>query len=222
MNRVYLAVGLSLAIAPIASPVRASEDISRINGRIVAEAGHQYGTLNTVNGGIVIGEGGHTGRAKTVNGGISVGTNAQTGALATVNGSIRIRERAVIEGGIETVNGGVFVDRGSEVRGDLETVNGSIGLVETRLDGDIETVSGDVTVGAGSHVAGGIMLHKRGFSLPFKPMRKPRVVIGPRAVVEGDLHFEREVILYVHRSAKIGAVSGATERRFDGDVAPDD
>lgn len=47
-------------------------------------------------------------------------------------------------------------------------------------------------------------------------------MIGPDAVVDGPLEFEREVSLYVHRTAKIGAVTGATARSFDSDVAPKD
>jgi DUF4097 and DUF4098 domain-containing protein YvlB len=220
MNRLYLAVGLVMALA--ASPAWADEDISKVNGRIVAEAGRQYGDLDTVNGGISIKDGARTGSAETVNGGITVGTKAQTGALSTVNGSINVGAQTIVDGGIETVNGGVFVDRGSEVRGGVETVNGSIGLVDTRLKGSIETVSGDITIGVGSRVGGGVSIRKPGFSLSFKSSRKPRVVIGPNAVVDGTLEFEREVTLYVHRTAKIGTVSGATVQPYDSEVAPGD
>ncbi|MFT4249113.1 MAG: hypothetical protein QM581_13965 [Pseudomonas sp.] len=220
MNRVHMVLGLATVL--VVYPAWADEDISKVNGRIVAEAGRQYGDLDTVNGGISIADGARTHDAQTVNGNISVGAQAQTGGLSTVNGSINVGAQAIVDGGIETVNGGVFVDRGGEVRGDLETVNGSIGLVRTRLKGGIETVSGDITVGVGSHLDGGITLRKPGFSLSFKPARKPRVVIGPGVVVDGKLVFEREVTLYVHRSAKIGPLSGASARRFDSDVAPRD
>ncbi|MCL1499671.1 hypothetical protein M3O40_06635 [Xanthomonas nasturtii] len=92
----------------------------------------------------------------------------------------------------------------------------------TELGKGIETVNGDITVGVDSHVRGGIEVTKPNFGFSFQPSRKPRVVIGPDAVVDGPLRFEREVNLYVHRSAKIGAVSGATARSFDSDVAPKD
>jgi hypothetical protein len=52
--------------------------------------------------------------------------------------------------------------------------------------------------------------------------RKPRIVIGPNAVVEGPLVFKREVNLYVHRTARIGQVTGATAVRYDGATAPKD
>jgi hypothetical protein len=38
----------------------------------------------------------------------------------------------------------------------------------------------------------------------------PRIVIGPNAIVDGELRFEREVELFVHPTAKIGKVIGAT------------
>lgn len=44
--------------------------------------------------------------------------------------------------------------------------------------------------------------------------RVPRIVIGPRATVNGELRFEREVELFVHTSAKIGRVTGATAQPY--------
>jgi len=52
--------------------------------------------------------------------------------------------------------------------------------------------------------------------------RKPRVVIGPGSVVEGALVFEREVELFVHASAKVGAVTGATAQAYTGKLPPRD
>jgi hypothetical protein len=76
-------------------------------------------------------------------------------------------------------------------------------------------------VGAGSRVAGGIKVEKnKGFSISlFKST--PKVVIGPGAVVEGPLEFEREVKLYVSETATIGEVKGATPVRFSGDEPND-
>ena len=44
----------------------------------------------------------------------------------------------------------------------------------------------------------------------------PRVIIGPGAVVQGPLIFERKVTLYVSDMATIGDVVGATSVRFSG------
>ena len=86
--------------------------------------------------------------------------------------------------------------------------------------GDINTVNGDITVGVNSHVKGGIKVEKNKSMFPVKLGRDPRVIIGPKAVVEGPLVFERPVTLYVHRTAKTGPVTGATAKIFDTDTAP--
>jgi hypothetical protein len=104
----------------------------------------------------------------------------------------------------------------------VETVNGAIGLVDTDVSGDIETVNGDVTVGVGSHVRGGLHYSKQ--SKPFFSFGKrriPRVIIGPNAQVDGALRFEREVVLYVHSSARTGAITGATAIRFSTPQPPE-
>ena len=100
----------------------------------------------------------------------------------------------------------------------------AIGLVGTAVEGRIETVNGDVTVGADSRVARGIRIEKPkgNFGLNFGKHKIPRVVIGPNAVVDGPLVFEREVKLYVHASARIGSVGGATAVRYDGATPPKD
>jgi len=44
--------------------------------------------------------------------------------------------------------------------------------------------------------------------------RTPRIVIGPNAVVDGELRFERQVELFVHPTAKIGTVTGASAKPY--------
>lgn len=218
-SRLSLLLALTLAAA---APALASDDISKVNGSISAEAGRQYRDLETVNGSITVAAGVQARNVETVNGGVRIGDNAQVRNVETVNGSIRLGRGVTGSGDLETVNGSVFVDQGSRIAGGVETVNGSIGLVGTQLGKGIETVNGDITVGVGSQVQGGIRVKKSGFSLSLKPPRTPRVIVGPDAVVEGPLEFEREVTLYVHRSAKIGPVTGATVQTFDTDTAPRD
>jgi hypothetical protein len=103
-------------------------------------------------------------------------------------------------------------------------VNGSIGLVDTDVSGGIETVNGDITVGVGSHVRGGIRVVKPqnnwGFSIRKKNQRDPRVIIGPNARVDGPLVFERKVELWVHSTARTGAITGATAQPFSTDAPP--
>lgn len=212
-----------LVLALASGSAWADEDISKVNGRITAEAGRQYGSLETVNGGISIQDNATTGDAETVNGGITVGNNARTGGLSTVNGQISVGQKGVISGGIETVNGSVFVDQGGRIGGGIETVNGAIGLVHTEVAQSLETVNGDITVGVGSHVRGGITVERNhGWFQGSSSRRKPRVVIGPEAIVDGPMEFRREVALYVHKSARIGQVTGAEPVRFETETAPQD
>ena len=230
MNRSLLFVAL-FALSGVAfqaaAPANAGtgQDIDKVNSSITAEAGQPYGDLSTVNGGITIEAKAHVEDAETVNGSIRAGDDIQSKSLTTVNGSIHVGMRSQVEGNIETVNGGIFVDLGGKVARGIETVNGAIGIVGTTVGGDIETVNGDITVGTGSHLKGGIKIEKpnKGWGHSWSgKQRIPRVVIGPNAIVEGPLVFEREVKLYVHASARIGDLRGATAVRFDGSTPPKD
>ena len=217
MIRPRTALLLTLALAT--TPALAQQDVSTVNGSVSADAGQAYGDLETVNGSVSIAAGATVEDASTVNGSITVGDKAQAASLETVNGAIRIGKDVQVRKDVETVNGSIFTDRGTNIGGNVDTVNGAIGLVGTQLAGGIETVNGDITVGIGSHVKGGIKVEKpRGWSM--KPRRDPRIIIGPNAVVEGPLVFERPVTLYVHTSARIGAVTGATAKPFSTDTAP--
>ncbi|KAF1689451.1 hypothetical protein [Pseudoxanthomonas koreensis] len=219
--RILSSLAFAFALAcPL--PALAGNDISKVNGSIEATAGTSYGDLDTVNGAVRIGEGAQVREASTVNGSITVGDGASVGSLETVNGSIRLGRNVQVAKDIETVNGSVFVDQGGKVGGDVETVNGAIGLVRTELRGGIETVNGDITVGVGSRVGGGITIERSHGWFNTGKKRKPRVVVGPDAVVEGPLKFEREVTLYVHRSARTGPVTGAEAVVFDTETAPQD
>ena len=196
---------LYLALLLAASPAFAQQNIDKVNGAIEVSAGQVAGKLETVNGAISIGENARTGSAETVNGAIRVGNGAQVGSLEAVNGSITLGER---------------------VRsGSLETVNGSIRVAANGETCSIETVNGNITIGIDSHVRGKLKIEKsRGGSFMgiSGKQRPPRIIIGPNAVVEGPLVFEREVKLYVHSSAKTGAITGATAQRFDTPTPPND
>lgn len=212
-----LALIAVLAVSPI---VHAKQDIDKVNGAIRTEAGAEYGALDTVNGRITIAAGARADSASTVNGAIDVGDQAVVGSLETVNGGIDVGAGVAVAEGVETVNGAVEVAAGSRIQGRVETVNGRIELEDADVEKGLHTVNGDVIVGAGSTVRGGILVEKPmggWFNWGSSSTRKPRVVIGPDAVVEGTLTFEREVELFVHTSARIGPVQGATPTSFSGD-----
>lgn len=228
MNRsrktVILVLLAACAAAMLASPAFADgKNIEKVLGSITAENGQTYGDLETVNGSIHIETGATLEDAETVNGSIKAGDNIRARSLSTVNGNIRLGTRARVEKSVETVNGSVFIDRGSRIGGDIENVNGSIGLVHTQVGGSIETARGDITVGAGSHVKGGIHVEKTHTNwIPSTRQEPLRIVIGPDAIVDGPLVFEQVVKLYVHTSAHIGKVTGATTIAFSTAEPPKD
>ena len=77
----------------------------------------------------------------------------------------------------------------------------------------MKTVNGDIEVGEGSRVDGDIVVEKeRGLSM-WRSKRTPKVVIGPNAVVTGEMRFEKEVELHVSKQAKVGKIVGATPIR---------
>ena len=223
MRRTLLALAVTLSLS--ISAVHAHDDnqkggdISRVNGGITAEAGHLYGDLDTVNGGISVRKGATAEDVETVNGGITLDDDATVSSVSAVNGGIRAGERVKVARGVETVNGGIRFDFNSTVGGDISTVNGGITIKQTTVNGKLSTVSGDITVGAKSLVEDGILIEKP-HGISWGKPRIPRVVIGPNATVKGELRFEREVELFVHTSAKIGPVSGATARPYTDSLPP--
>ena len=72
-------------------------------------------------------------------------------------------------------------------------------------------------IGANSRIEGGITYNEDHSWFHTGTSRKPRVVIGPRATVQGTLSFKRDVELYISDSATVGKVEGATATKFSGD-----
>ncbi len=203
----------------------AGDDISKVNGAVRTDPGHVYGDLSTVNGSITLESRVRAAEVSTVNGSIRSEPLASAREMTTVNGSIRLGSGNLVTGDVSTVNGAIRIGEGGRIGGDIATVNGSISLDDAQLHGDISTVNGDITLGANSRVEGGIVVERPRNS--WWPIRfesgkpPPRVVIGAGATVSGALVFHRDVRLYVHDSARIGAVTGATPVRFSGSEPPD-
>ncbi|MGP1665121.1 MAG: hypothetical protein ACTS5I_04265, partial [Rhodanobacter sp.] len=150
-----------------------------------------------------------------VNGSIELGDKAQAKALSTVNGAITLGRDSRVSGSVEAVNGSLRLAAGAEVGGKLSNVNGAIMLDAAHVADGIATVGGDITIGANSRVEGGILIEKSNSWFHWKS-HTPTVIIGPHAVVQGTLDFQREVVLKVSDSATIGPVKGATPVTFSG------
>lgn len=225
---------IALLIALAAWSARADNDVSKVNGAVRVEAGRTVddvssvnGSLHledgvtakdveTVNGSVHIGERCRVEAVETVNGGISLGEGTHAQSVESVNGTVKLGRQVQLAGDMTTVNGSTLVAQGAEVRGNIETVNGRIELDAARIGGTLQTRNGDITVGANSHVRGDLIVEKANRGWFGGNKRKPKIVIGPNATIEGTLRFNREVDLYVSNSAKIGKVEGATLRRFSG------
>ena len=224
MRTALFALALSLAVGPAFAHDNDDNDdnsIEHVNGSISAEAGHSYDDLSTVNGGISLADGAKAKDVSTVNGGLSLDDNVEVESLDTVNGGISTGENCRIEKDASTVNGGIRITFHSHVGGEVSTVNGGITVQQTEVGGQVHTVNGDITIGAQSVVHGGILVEKsHGFGIHWGKESKPRIVIGPNAVVEGELRFEHAVDLFVHPTAKIGKVTGATVQTYTDKLPP--
>lgn len=190
---------LALFVASGAA-IASDEDYDKVNGSIQVAAGRKVDqNVSTVNGSITIGEGASVKDADTVNGSITLGQHATATKLSAVNGRLTL-------------------DSGANVTGAVGNVNGDIRLSGAHVAGGIRTINGDIDIGANSRVEGGILVEKPSMSWFSWKGKPPRVVIGPGAVVQGTLKFEREVHLYVSDRATIGPVEGAMVVKFSGET----
>jgi hypothetical protein len=215
MNRVLVTAAAVFSLAAAAASARGI-DVDKVNGSIHIQGDQQAGDLSTVNGGIRVDSGGSAVKVSTVNGSIELGDHVTVDAVETVNGGIELGQGTHVARTIEAVNGHIQLAAGADVAGKASNVNGRISLDGAHVGGGIETVSGDIDVGANSRVEGGILVEKpSGWS--WGKNKNPRIVIGPHAVVDGNLDFRREVDLYVSDSAHVGTITGATANKFSGD-----
>ncbi len=88
------------------------------------------------------------------------------------------------------------------------------------VGGGIKTSKGSISITGASRVEGGIVVERSATELIQIAADAPRIVIGPGAVVQGDLRFERPVQLFVSDKAAIGKVTGATPVSFSDDSPP--
>ena len=190
-----------------------------INGSIHVPAGQPSGSVAAVNGTITLDDNASVTSATIVNGSISMGAHSSADSATTVNGPVTLGPGARIAHGITGVNGEIDLKNGAEVGGSVRTVNGHITLDGAHVAGGLRTVAGDMDVRGASRIEGGILVEKP-TSWFSTTQAKPRIVIGPGAVVQGDLRFEHDVRLYVSDKATTGPITGAAAIAFSGDSPP--
>ena len=210
-------------------------DISKVNGSIRVTAEEPAGDVSTVNGSIHIEDGGRAEDVETVNGSISIGADAVVGSIETVNGRVSFGEARVQrrwtpstdplnscgqDAGQRTRRHGQWrrATRAERERGRRRNQRQRQDLARScagrrRAAHDQWRHRGRRRLPRRRR----ILVEKPNASWFWRKQRVPQIVIGPGAVVEGTLKFEREVELYVSESAKIGAVEGAKPVMFSGD-----
>lgn len=190
-------------------------DAVTINGnvRIERDVDASDSSFRTINGNVVVEEGARVRDCETVNGSVRIGDRTEAGDLRTINGNLSVGREAQVDGHIQLVNGSVQLAPGSKVQGDVGTVNGLIEMRSAVVNGDLTNANGGMLITGGSEVVGGIRVKASDGGRNEEP---PRIVVGPGARIRGESVFERAVELYVHDSAEIGPVSGATVIRYSG------
>ena len=221
MAAIAIISGLALSVAlPGCDGSMGGDESHRINGSVHVSAGKPPDSVGTVNGSIHIDDNATVTAAATVNGSVHLGAHASAETLKTVNGGITLDTGAHVTHSVDSVNGTMTLRNEAEVSGELANVDGEITMTSAHVAGGIRTVNGSISIMGESRVEGGILVRKPSGSWIHVGTGVPRIVIGPGAVVQGDLRFEREVRLYVSDRAKIGTVTGATAVPFTADTPP--
>ncbi|THD10269.1 DUF4097 domain-containing protein [Rhodanobacter lindaniclasticus] len=215
MNRlpVICVATLIALVSPLA--VWAQKNIDSTNEAIRVSANQSTGNVTTVNGSVTLEAGAKVTAIQTTNGAVELGDKAQVRQITTANAGVSLGSGSVVEGSVSTTNGSVVLSPGAVVQGQVNTIHGSIELNAAHVAGGIHTTSANITIGANSRVEGGISVGKQE---SFLQWGHPTVIIGPHAIVQGPLEFRQEVDLRVSESAKIGHVTGAEPRMFEGDA----
>jgi hypothetical protein len=191
-------------------------NVSKVNGSVRVEAGQQAGSISTVNGSVTIGAAARTEEVETVNGSVRIEDRAVVDEVETVNGGITAASGVEVRGDLETVNGSITLREGVRVGGGLENVNGDMLLEGAEVQQGIETTNGDIRLAAGTRLLGGIHVEESRSQSWFgkRSDRNPRISIEQGAVVQGPLHFEREVDLYVAPGVTLPEVQGVPPKRY--------
>lgn len=203
---------------PNGDVVATADGAKTVNGSVHVPAGQHAGAVGTVNGSVDVAENAVVSTVHTVNGPIDMAAHTAADSISAVNGPVTLGSDAHVTHGITTVNGAITLNNGADVGGAIKNVNGAIELSTAHVAGGLRTVGGDIQINGESHVEGGIVVQKGDWFSGNS--HKPRIVIGPGAVVQGELRFEREVQLYVSDKATIGPITGASPVRYSGEKPP--
>jgi carbonic anhydrase/acetyltransferase-like protein (isoleucine patch superfamily) len=179
------------------------------------------GSVYQVNGPINLAPGAKSGNLSGVSSCINLQEGAQAGRLRTVDGAINLAARTTASGDVRSVDGPITLAQGAHVLGNVQTLTSSITLAGAVVGGGVETVSGTIRIGSGSLVSRDILLskptaHESGDEI----QRLPTVIIAPGAKVLGQVIAQRGAVIWVSRSAQVGAFHGAEVHWYEGATPP--
>ena len=197
----------------------AGQDIHEHNNTVFVPTGMNVGDIDTVNGRVVLERGASARSVSTVNGRVQVeGQGSFAGSVDTVNGRISVTHGGEIGGSATTVNGRIDLDN-VVIGRNVESSNGSINLFDTTVGENVETRNGDVRL-ENSVVEQDLIIHSRYrvslLGLIDIKRDEPKIIVGPGSQIMGSLIARTDVHLYVHESASIGNIVGATPVIYSG------
>lgn len=217
----------SLTPKPISSTSTTSVDVNsrgnirEVNKSIIIEDGWRVNDVRSTNGRITIEDGAVARNVTSTNGRVVIGgSNSRVTDIDTVNGRISAENGGQIDGTVEAVNGRVeFIN--AAIGRSIRTANGSIHLYSVTVGENVETRNGDIRL-ENTVVENDLIIRKRRPSglLDFLSgsWTDQEIVIGPGTEIKGTLLASSEIDLYVHSTAKINNVIGATPVTYSGPI----
>jgi len=198
---------------------QSGRNVSNVNGRIVVGTGMQVNDVETVNGRILIEDGAVARVVESVNGRIEIGgSSAQIAAVESVNGRITADNGGNITGTADSVNGRIHFSNVT-VGKSIRTNNGDIRLYDVVVGENVETEHGDISL-ENSIIENDLIIREKRFSALSDLFNwnfgEQRVVVGPGSEIKGTLLAQEEITLYVHDTAIVNNIIGATPRSFSG------
>lgn len=167
---------------------------------------------SSVAGDIDVGRGASVRDIDTVAGDIEIGEGTRVNSLDSVAGDIRLAEKVTVEKSIESVAGDIVIGKGCTVGGGVESVAGDIRIEGSVVKGNIVIRAGDLDL-EDSRIAGVIRVKH---SKDSDDHGTPRITIGPGSETGDILVDERATVrLRIHRSAKVGKITGAEAEYYD-------
>lgn len=177
----------------------------------IADGSEQERGYTSVAGNVEVGNSARIGNAKTVSGNIEIGEQSRTGSLSSVAGRIRIGSSSQVGGSIKTVAGDIEIASGCTITGDVGTVAGGITITDSVVKGNVTMNSGQLALNH-SKISNTLRIERTDDD----DAKPAEVNIGASSEV-GKVVVEKggRVHLRIHRTAKVGTITGATAEYYD-------